>query len=431
MKKITFTLLLLFGLLLNNYAAEKQIKAAETKSGDAFSTELGGALGVSQVSGTVLSIENIVVGSVDNPQDFTGTVSISYDLDSVYMMFNITDDSIVNTGTSYQVDNIEVYLDLDNSKNVHYPRNAGWSATDASFDANDRQLRLVPDVAFATNNGSFAGAHQIYKKTETGYSFQLNVEWTSLMPGFAQVSSTSQVSNTLIGFDVLVSDNDAVASDANRNQITFNSSTDKPYNDPSLWGTLKMLEDGSFEVVLDETKPSVPANLDANVADNSNIINLTWDASTDNIGVLSYIVAVDGTEEAPIFAKAEGALEYALKDMANGTYVIKVKANDNNSNQSDYSASVDAIINVVSIDDMKDIVFGTYPNPASNLLFINNASTIKSVEIISINGSVLTQKANDQSELMSLNVSGLAKGIYILKMQTVNGSVVTSKLVKE
>jgi len=54
-----------------------------------------------------------------------------------------------------------------------------------------------------------------------------------------------------------------------------------------------------------------------------------------------------------------------------------------------------------------------------------------SVEVVGINGSVMSQKTNDKSELMSIDVSGYAKGIYILKMQTVDGSIVTSKLVKE
>ena len=432
MKKITFTLLLLFGLLLNNYAIDKQTKAAEIKSGDAFSTELDGTLGLSQVSATVLSIENVVVGSVDaNNEDFVATVSLNYDLDSVYLFFNVIDDSIVNTGTSYLVDNIEIYFDMDNSKNVHYPRNAGWSDTDDSFDANDFQIRLVPDVAFKANNDTikFAGARQVYTKTDDGYSFQLNVEWVSLMPGFAQVSSTAQVSNTLIGFDVLVSDNDAVASDANRNQITYNSSTDKPFNDPSLWGTLKMLEDGTFEVVPDETEPTVPSNVAAS-SENSTI-TLSWDASTDDIAVLSYTVSLNDTpQEALAYAKALGSVEHVLRNMEEGTYNIAIKANDNNGNSSDYSDAVSVEVIIIGIKP-NNIIFGTYPNPVASLLFINNAATINKVDVIGINGGVMMQKNNDKSELISLDLSTLAKGIYILKMHTNDGSVVTSKLIKE
>jgi len=69
------------------------------------------------VAGTTFPIENIVFGTVDNAEDFTGTVNMSWDADSVYLKFIMVDDSIVNAGASYQVDNIEIYFDMDNSKN--------------------------------------------------------------------------------------------------------------------------------------------------------------------------------------------------------------------------------------------------------------------------------------------------------------------------
>ena len=75
---------------------------------------------------SVLPIENIVFGSVDSPEDYMGQVTLSWDADSLYMVYDVVDDSIVNTGASYQVDNIEIYLDMDNSKNIHWPRNGGW-----------------------------------------------------------------------------------------------------------------------------------------------------------------------------------------------------------------------------------------------------------------------------------------------------------------
>jgi hypothetical protein len=158
------------------------------------------------------------------------------------IIFDIVDDSIVNTGTSYQVDNIEVYFDMNNSKNIKWPRNGGWVASiDPSWDADNFQFRLVPDVDFSVNNKTFkvGGITQVYTKTEDGYRFKMTFPWDSLMEGFEPAIGTQ------IGFDVLVSDNDAVASDAHRNQITFVSKTDKPYNDASLFGTLQFEQMGS------------------------------------------------------------------------------------------------------------------------------------------------------------------------------------------
>jgi len=102
-------------------------------------------------------------------------------------------------------------------------------ANDPTFDANDYQLRLVPTVDWIDNN-SLDGVNQIYEETADGYQFKLNIAWDSLLADF------DAVIDNVIGFDVLVSDNDAVASDANRNQITWTSLTTSAFNDPSHMG---------------------------------------------------------------------------------------------------------------------------------------------------------------------------------------------------
>ncbi len=386
-------------------------------------------------SGEPFQIKNVIVGSVDDSTDFSASVKLNYDGDSIYMFFEVTDDSIVNAGTAYQVDNIEVYLDLHNTKNIHWPRNGGWvQAVDAAFDSTDYQFRLVPDSAFTVNNGSFPGvdttAHQVYTRTATGYTFELNIKWNDMKAGFSQVSSTAfeQVSGTLMGFDVLVSDNDAVASDANRNQITLNSSTDKPFNDPSLWGTIEAQVDGSFKLIPDTEAPTDPSNLAATVSGAD--VDFSWDASTDNTAVLKYIVSVDGTDEAdPIYPQtADAAVTDKLSSLAVGTHTLGVKAVDNNKNESAV-ATVKAVI--LDINDMNDVVFEAYPNPMTDLLYIKNASSISSIQVIGINGSVVGTKVNSGQDQMLLNVSDLNQGIYILKVTTVDGSVQTTKLVKK
>jgi len=388
--------------------------------------------GLSFAQSTDLPVSNVIVGSVDNADDFSATVSLSWDADSIYMSFVVTDDSIVPGSPEYTIDNIEVYLDLDNSKNVHWPRNGGWSADDATYDDNDYQMRLVPDSAFAKYNSALDGAaNQVYTKTETGYTFDLSVEWNSLMADFSQVSGTlEQVSGTLIGFDVLISDNDEDAS-GTRNQITFNSSTDKAFNDPSLWATLKAVVidgKGAFQVIPDEEAPSVPGNVTADVTEAD--IALSWDASTDNTGVLFYTVTLDGTEQDAVYAQADGAVTLNFNGMENGTYTLAVKATDNNGNESDYSSDAAAIVQV-SIKDLQDVVFETYPNPAVNVLYIKDAGSVLDVEIFGINGSLISRINNNNSEQMLLDVSNLAKGMYVLKINTVDGKTATSKLIKK
>jgi uncharacterized delta-60 repeat protein len=71
--------------------------------------------------------------------------------------------------------------------------------------------------------------------------------------------------------------------------------------------------------------------------------------------------------------------------------------------------------------------FVIYPNPAQNVLHLqsNNFTTIKAVKIYDLQGKVVLQDTND-----TINVSNLAKGLYIVKIATEEGEV-TKKFIKE
>ena len=362
---------------------------------------------------TDLVVENIVVGTVDSPDDFTGNLSISWDLEKVYMIFDITDDSIVASGTAYQVDNIEVYFDMDNSKNIHWPRNGGWISNDATYDANDFQLRLVPGVDFSVNN-TFGGAVQEYEVTEKGYLFKLTIPWDSLMEGFVPAVGTQ------IGFDVLVSDNDAVASDANRNQITLVSKTDKPFNDPSLFGTLEFLAEGMFKLIYDTTapaKPVVTATVDASS------VTLSWPLASDNIAVMSYDVKQDGVLIKEDIYAAEAGNSLKINNLADGTYKFTVVCYDNSGNSSMTDVSVDII--TVSVDEMM-VGFKAYPNPTNGIVNIVSGSNAASVlDVYNLTGVRILSKSFVNN--CTINLSNIHKGIYILSVTT-DSKVNISKL---
>jgi hypothetical protein len=370
------------------------------------------------------SIANVVVGAVDDAADFTCNLTASWDVDSLYLNFVITDDSIVTSGNAYQVDNLEIYLDLDNSKNVHWPRNGGWLASvDAAYDANDFQFRLVPGVDFSVNNGSrpsttnLSAVKQIYTVTDTGYNFTLNVAWDSLMADF------DAVEEALIGFDVLVSDNDATASDANRNQITLNSPTDKPFNDPSLFATFAFKADGRFEIIPDETNPSVPANFAAECVDS--VLTITWDNATDNIAVLQYEILQGGQVIATPYALATGN-RYVIRDLAPADYNISIRALDNYGNTGPASSSYVNCPPVVSINPSIAEQFNIYPNPASSVLNIAAGGDVLNVQVISITGAVV-MNINNQNQI---DLSGLNAGLYMIKVAT-DSNIYSTTFVKE
>ncbi len=362
-------------------------------------------------------IENIVFGKVDSPEDFTGNLNFRWDSNNAYLIFKIADDSIVNSGTNYQVDNIEVYFDIDNSKNIHWPRNGGWVANDPTFDSNDFQLRLVPDVDFSKNN-SLGGVTQTYTKTDIGYNFELIIPWDSLMKGFIPTVDTK------IGFDVLASDNDAVASDANRNQITLFTPSGMIYNDPSFFATFQFEESGMFSTIPDEEAPTAVANLVATAT--SSTVKLTWDNATDNIAVLYYNIYQNGNLIADsLYAKQSGN-SYSVKNLADGDYTFAIETVDNYANVSAEKASTTVKVSTVSVDNFTSSELEVYPNPATSEITIKGMENISKIEVIGLKGNVV--KTFDGAS--RINVSQLPKGTYILKVQSEKNSS-TTKFIKK
>ena len=72
-----------------------------------------------------------------------------------------------------------------------------------------------------------------------------------------------------------------------------------------------------------------------------------------------------------------------------------------------------------------------YPNPTSDVLYIDNPNfeKINSLEIISINGTIVKQE-NRISNLQSINVSNLQSGVYFVKIQ-INNEVLNYKFIKK
>ncbi|HEX8269655.1 MAG TPA: T9SS type A sorting domain-containing protein [Flavobacterium sp.] len=67
--------------------------------------------------------------------------------------------------------------------------------------------------------------------------------------------------------------------------------------------------------------------------------------------------------------------------------------------------------------------FSVYPNPADNVLQISSQnSAIKGISIVDLNGRTVNQQAFDLSTEVEMNVSGLSKGMYILNVDSDQGS---------
>ena len=354
-------------------------------------------------------IANILDGTNHiDANDFSGDFSASWDADSIYMQFAVVDDSIVSAGTSYEVDNLEIYFDMDNSKNIHWPRNGGWVADDPTYDTNDYQLRLVPEVDWITNNEGFGDVvNQVYTETANGYLFNLNIAWNDLLEGFVP-----EVGN-VIGFDINASDNDN--DPFYRDQITLNSPTLMLFNDPSLWANVQFGPYGQFiGLQSDNTPPTVVTGLDT-VSVDSTSINLQWVPATDQASaVMSYIIYQDDAVIDTIYGDDETLQTYNATGLTPATaYSFAVVAVDNYGNESEISAAIDVTTDeyVPSSINEQDMTVGRiYPNPSTGVVnFISNTSLPVTLEIYNIAGNlVLSEMFTNNCRIdLSANDSGL------------------------
>ena len=84
--------------------------------------------------------------------------------------------------------------------------------------------------------------------------------------------------------------------------------------------------------------------------------------------------------------------------------------------------------NTLSSSDFTEnnIEVSLYPNPANDILNIEMTSDVKSIEIYNIQGQKVLSLNQKQ-----INVSNLASGIYMIRIQDVDNAIATKKIVKQ
>ena len=78
--------------------------------------------------------------------------------------------------------------------------------------------------------------------------------------------------------------------------------------------------------------------------------------------------------------------------------------------------------------------FKIYPNPASNVLFIEGTNTAEGsyfIEVVDMTGSVMIQRKTQGFDNFKLNVSNFARGFYVVRIVDNNGSNSTFKFLKK
>jgi len=367
---------------------------------------------------TELAVANLVDGMVDSPEDFTANARLKWDADSIYMYFEVMDDSVTATASTdiYNNDNIEIYFDINNGKTPQWPRDLGWPPAYTNGSGGFFQFRVVPDSAWSDyNSGLATTANLIHEDIEDGYAFILNIPWDILDADFVPEIGAE------IGFDIWASDNDA--SPNYRNQISWNANNTLIYVDPASWGTLQLTYNGLFNVIADSENPEAPANLEA-TADTS-AVRLTWDAAEDNIVVQNYIV-YDGNTVLDTLLALQTGNAYTALGLESGEHTLGVAAADLYWNK---SAKATVAATVTGLELTKASICRIFPNPSQGIFSISAESSGQvSVEVFTPAGHLVYSDSFTGNHMVDLTT--YTRGLYIVYLRSENTLQVEKLIVK-
>jgi len=176
---------------------------------------------------------------LDDPADGSGTWKVLYDAENLYVLVDITDDSLKNdSAAAWQDDSVEVYFDGGNSK----------LTTPLSGDDHQYTFGWTADDIQGTNiTGATEGIEQAQVTTATGWRIEIKMPWLSIQGAAPQVWD-------LIGIDCYYNDDDDGGDSREGKMLSL--SPVEGWNDASQWGT----------AILGEVPVPVDPNMDGLVA---------------------------------------------------------------------------------------------------------------------------------------------------------------------
>ena len=188
------------------------------------------------------------------------------------------------------------------------------------------------------------------------------------------------------------------------------------------WSAQSTALNVSTSACSDTQAPTAPTGLTSSSIVQTSF-TLSWTASTDNVGVVSYEIFKNG-----VSAGTATSTTFNLTGLTAGqTYTITVKAKDAAGNVSAAGA-----LNVTTLPtDIASIEEGItlYPNPASDIINIINVKAGSIVSVYDLN-SILLIETKSESDQLQINVAGLSKGLYLIKINN-KCSFVVVKFLKE
>jgi hypothetical protein len=157
---------------------------------------------------------------LEDPADGSGTWKVLYDAENLYVLVDVTDESLQNDSASaWQDDSVEIYFDGGNTK------------LDTALSGDDHQYTFgwtADDIQGTNIDGATDGIEQGQVTTETGWRIEVKMPWLS-------IQGVEALAGDLIGIDCYYNDDDDGGDSREGKMLSI--STVEGWNDASQWGT--------------------------------------------------------------------------------------------------------------------------------------------------------------------------------------------------
>ena len=157
---------------------------------------------------------------LQDPVNGSGTWKALYDAENLYVIVDVTDDSLQNdSASSWQDDSVEIYFDGGNTK------------LDTPLSGDDHQYTLgwtTEEIQGTNIDGYTEGIEHAQVDTDTGWRIEVKMPWLSIW-------GVSPQAGDLIGIDCYYNDDDDGGDSRENKMLGF--SAVEGWNDASQWAT--------------------------------------------------------------------------------------------------------------------------------------------------------------------------------------------------
>ncbi|MFC2091006.1 sugar-binding protein, partial [Bacteroidota bacterium] len=377
---------------------------------------------------TGYALENSFYDDPADAADFSVTAKTKWDDNNIYVYVAVTDDSLdVSHTNDWERDKVELYFDMDNSK----------QDVNNGYDANDVQLGFNWNT---DNSGVLGGAAKSKQRTTaTGWILQVEIPWDSLMSGFTPAV------DGVIGYDVQAIDNDGANRESKLSLMAF---ADEGWQNISYIGELKLLADSKSEPIYKE--PVVLADVTFNVDVNGLIDAELFTAGTDMVDVAGSFNNWGDPVMNLSDDDSDGIYSVTVTDLPLGEIKFKFRINGDWDFADGPNGGADRAYTVVEGENVVNAVFNDgdyspwvgveryavsnvhmYPNPARTVLHIDNTDNVQRIDLVNLVGQVTATHTNAGSSNLTLSVEDQKAGIYMIRFTSSDNVVSYQKLIIE